>query len=349
MPKPSKKKEASETEEAGDSSVSNYPRHSLDKALRIPKAILEQNAGKDCTDREAIAFAGVGWNGPSRVELSSAIKYGLLRRPSPGKVSLTETARKIVRPQKPSDETEALRAAALNAPVIKDVYQHYRGENLPDAEFLRNALVDKFKIPAEKIAEFLTIFNETLTKSGLIEKHGDKSRLIDISHSADRSVDNKATITKLSKDAAVTEGDSCFVIMPFAAPHGTYYGQIFAKAIEKAGLRSVRADAELFGTGKIIDQIWQGITEAKVLLAELTTRNPNVFYELGLAHALGKPVVLVSGNEQDVPFDLRHIRVIYYDTSDPFWGQKLLDKVAENLLSAIKNPEEALFKNALAS
>lgn len=54
-------------------------------------------------------------------------------------------------------------------------------------------------------------------------------------------------------------------------------------------------------------------------------------------------MVLVSANEQDVPFDLKHIRVIYYDMNDPFWGQKLLTKVAENILSAITNPEEAIF------
>jgi hypothetical protein len=98
-----------------------------------------------------------------------------------------------------------------------------------------------------------------------------------------------------------------------------------------------------------MDQIWSGINAAKVLVAELTSRNPNVFYELGLAHALKKPVVLVSSNAEDVPFDLKHIRVIYYDVMDPFWGQKLIDKVAENIVSAIKNPEEAIFQRALQS
>ena len=78
-----------------------------------------------------------------------------------------------------------------------------------------------------------------------------------------------------------------------------------------------------------MDQIWQGIHAAKILVAELTGRNPNVFYELGLAHALEKPVVLVSSNQDDVPFDVQHIRVIYYDTSDPFWGEKLISKIAE--------------------
>ena len=132
--------------------------------------------------------------------------------------------------------------------------------------------------------------------------------------------------------------------MPFAKPIGDHYQLIFEPAIKKAGLTPVRADNEIFGTGKIIDQVWTGINSAKVLIAELTNRNPNVFYELGLAHALEKPVVLVSSNENDVPFDLQHIRVIYYDTNDPFWGNKLMEKVAENILSAIKNPEEAIFK-----
>src|SRR4030081_3280727 len=117
--------------------------------------------------------------------------------------------------------------------------------------------------------------------------------------------------------------------MPFAIPVGGYFQNIYEPAIQKAGLTAVRADADIFGTGKIIDQIWSGINAAEVLVAELTTKNPNVFYELGLGNPLDKPVVLISSNEEDVPFDLRHIRVIYYDQADPFWGQKLIDKVAD--------------------
>jgi hypothetical protein len=54
---------------------------------------------------------------------------------------------------------------------------------------------------------------------------------------------------------------------------------------------------------------------------------------------------MISANEADVPFDLHHIRIIYYDVTDPFWGNKLIDKVAENIISALKNPEEAISKN----
>jgi hypothetical protein len=186
-----------------------------------------------------------------------------------------------------------------------------------------------------------------LEKAKLIEKHGDKTRVLDVSEEVPHAGQKSARIKKLGQEASVKPGETCFVMQPFAAPHDDYYEKIFKPAIGKTGLEAVRADAEIFGTGKIIDQVWRGINAAKVLVAELTTRNANVFYELGLAHALKKPLVLVSSNESDVPFDLRHIRVIYYDVSDPFWGNKLIDKVAENILSALKNPEEALFKSAV--
>src|SRR6266699_7155529 len=78
-----------------------YPRHSVEKALRIPKAILEQNAGKPCTTEQAAAFLGVGSKGPFGVEIGSATKYGFLERPEKGKIQPTDLARKILRPKTP--------------------------------------------------------------------------------------------------------------------------------------------------------------------------------------------------------------------------------------------------------
>jgi len=321
-----------------------YPRHAVDKALRIPKAILDQNAGRSCTVKEAASFLGLGEAGPFQTEVSSGIKYGFLERPIAGQVQVTERAKQILRPQDADDRLRGIRDAVLSAPVISEVYGHYRGEYIPDAQFFHNALVDTFDVPADKVDEFQDVFLESLASAELVAESDGKHRVLDVSSGHDRTPGNTATFKKLDRAVKVESGESCFVMMPFAAPHGDYYSKIYKPAIEKAGLRPVRADTEIFGTGKIMDQIWSGIHAAKVLVAEMTTRNPNVFYELGLAHALEKPVVLVCGNESDVPFDLKHIRVIYYDTSDPFWGNKLMDKVAENILSAIANPEEAVLK-----
>jgi hypothetical protein len=294
-------------------------------------------------------FGGTSAKGPFAVEISSATKYGFLERLEGGKLQLTDLARRILRPTSTDDELRACREAVLNAPDISDVYKHYRGENIPDDEtFFRNTVIDTYHIPEADFSDFKKIFIESLEKAKLLAKHGDKTRVLDVSEDGAHPEEKSSRIRKLGAEVAVKAGETCFVMQPFAPPHGDYYEKIFKPAIEKTKLQPVRADAEIFGTGKIIDQIWRGIKAAKVLVAELTTRNPNVFYELGIAHALNKPVVLISSNEPDVPFDLHHIRIIYYDVTDPFWGAKLIEKVAENILSALTNPEEAIFKTALA-
>lgn len=255
-------------------------------------------------------------------------------------VSLEDRARQILVPQSETDRLDGLRDAVLNAPDFMEVYNHYRGENLPDDEFFFNALTERFKVPADKVGEFLTVFNESMRAAELIDESGERPKLIDVGRETTDS-DGKPSNPK---KAAVPKGTTCFVMQPFSGPLGGYYESIFRPAIEQAGLDPVRADSDIFGTGKIMDQVWRGIRQAKVLVAELTTKNPNVFYELGIAHALEKPVVLVSSNEEDVPFDLRQIRVILYDKDDPFWGQKLIDKIADNIKSAIIDPEEAIFR-----
>jgi len=324
-----------------------FPKHAVSECIRIPQAILDQNAGKECTDREAAGFAGVGYTGGIGVEISSALKYGLLERPAPKRVKPTDLIRRIVRPQKPNDKIEAMREALLHAPVISDVYKHYRGENLPDdSSFLANTARDSFNVPPDRLTDFVRVFVQTLKDADLLEDVEGKKRVKDITHKAEAngtaSLITEDHLKKVSRGVSVQASEICFVMMPFANPLGGYYASIYEPAIKKAGLTPVRADADIYGTGKIIEQIWAGINSARVLLAELTGRNTNVLYELGLAHALRKPVVLVCSNEADVPFDVRHVRVIYYELTDPFWGEKLIAKVAENIISALKNPKEAI-------
>lgn len=298
-----------------------YPKQPISKILRLPQAIIDQNAGKECTPKETAQYLGIGLTGPFHVEISSAKKYGLLESTGTSKIKPTELAKKILRPQSHDDELNGIREAVINAPVIGDVYKHYRGENLPDHKFFENTLIDTFNIPKDKVDEFTNVFTESLTYAKLFEKIGNKTRVLDVSSQNlnDTFSEGKVETKKgSSKTSTISAGDSCFVMMPFAPPLGDYYSQIFEPAINKAGLAAIRADNDIFGTGKIIDQIWTGINQAKVLIAELTLRNPNVYYELGIAHALKKPVVLVCSNEEDVPFDLKHIRVIYYNIYDPF-------------------------------
>ena len=106
----------------------------------------------------------------------------------------------------------------------------------------------------------------------------------------------------------------CFVLMPFRPKFASPY-DIIRQAVESAGFSARRAD-EIFETRSIIQIIYEQIGRAELIVADLTDRNPNVFYELGYAHALGKSTVLVTQEVNDVPFDLRHRQYILYDPSD---------------------------------
>lgn len=334
------KKKAASRNAAVTAQQAKFPRHSVEKSLRVAKAIFDQNAGKPTSTADAAKYTTGGKpGGPFAVEVSSGKKYGFLKSDG-GKLLPQDRARKVLFPQSATDHVTGLREAVLNAPDLGEVYTHYRGENLPDDEFFTNALRDTFKIPADKVPEFVGVFYESMRSAQLLDESGERPRLIDVG----RDAALQPVAVPGPKRSEVADGTTCFVMQPFGGHLGTYYEALFKPAIEKAGLTPMRADDDIFATGKIMDQIWRGIHQATVLVAELTSKNPNVFYELGLAHALRKPVVLVSSNEDDVPFDLRHIRVIVYDQTDPFWGQKLIDKVADNIKSALTDPEEATFK-----
>jgi len=68
--------------------------------------------------------------------------------------------------------------------------------------------------------------------------------------------------------------------------------------------------------GDIMDQVWQDIRRSEVILADLTTLNPNVFYEMGLAHALGKTIIMIKQKELvTLPFDLRRYKCFDYDVT----------------------------------
>jgi hypothetical protein len=149
---------------------------------------------------------------------------------------------------------------------------------------------------------------------------------------------------KASKPGKASGGgarDVCFVIMPFGGWLDDYYEEIYKPAIASAHLEVHRAD-DLFRPSTIVNDIWSYTKRAKLLLADLTGRNPNVFYELGLAHALGKPAILIAESMDEVPFDLRALRVIIYDKNAPDWGSILNEKIASSIKEVLASPVAAV-------
>jgi len=130
--------------------------------------------------------------------------------------------------------------------------------------------------------------------------------------------------------------------MPFTEEWSAdYYSEIYCPAIEKAGMTPYRAD-DLFAPNNVVEDIWNFTKKAKVIIADLTGKNPNVFYELGLAHAIAKPVILVTDSEEDIPYDLRAIRILKYDKNKQNWGEELKKSITQSIKEIAENPENAI-------
>src|ERR1017187_7776210 len=99
----------------------------------------------------------------------------------------------------------------------------------------------------------------------------------------------------------------CFVLTPFAERFQPIYDDHIRTTVERTGLRCERAD-DIRGPTLITWDIWERVNRARFLIAELTDQNSNVFYELGLAHAISKDVILLTQSMDFVPFDLKALR-----------------------------------------
>lgn len=132
-------------------------------------------------------------------------------------------------------------------------------------------------------------------------------------------------IIQENKGVNIVDG-ICFVLMPFKPDLDELYEKVIRAAVTKTKiLRCIRAD-EIYGPRPIIIDIWRSIRESSIIIADLTGRNPNVLYELGLAHAIQKPVILLSQNIDDIPFDLKHLRIVIYSNTD-IGRKKLLEQL----------------------
>ncbi|MDC6389215.1 hypothetical protein PP182_11025 [Maribacter sp. PR1] len=118
----------------------------------------------------------------------------------------------------------------------------------------------------------------------------------------------------------------CFVLMPFTDDFDDIYQLGIKQSCIDAGAYCERVDEQIF-TESIMERVYNQISKADFIVADMTDRNPNVFYEVGYAHALGKRTILITQNVEDIPFDLKHYPHIVY-------GKKI-GKLKEDLTARI--------------
>ena len=135
------------------------------------------------------------------------------------------------------------------------------------------------------------------------------------------SLSDVALLSRHGKGVAVTpvfgrprppgEKIDVFVLMPFNPEMVAVYTDHVRPLGEELGVAIRRAD-DIFSPIPFMEKVWNGIWAAQLILADCTQKNPNVFYEIGIAHTVGKKIVLITQSQDDIPSDLKHFDYLIY-------------------------------------
>lgn len=155
----------------------------------------------------------------------------------------------------------------------------------------------------------------------------------------------------MSEESMNNEKEKCFVIMPISDqgdyPKGHFekvYEQIFVPAIEATGYDAFRVDEDNMCT-PIVEKIFKAIQECPMALCDLSNRNPNVLYELGIRQAYDKPVVLVKDEKTERIFDVSGINTISYMSTRLY--EEVLDarkRISDAIISMKEGKQNSIIK-----
>jgi hypothetical protein len=123
-----------------------------------------------------------------------------------------------------------------------------------------------------------------------------------------------------------------FVVMQFSSPYNEVYSEVIKSICDEEHIDVTRIDEEA-GPGMIIQDITRAIREAKVVIADISPVNANVFYEVGFAHALNKPTILLAEKGTKLPFDVSPFRTLFYENS--IGGKRIFEEGLRKHLRAV--------------
>lgn len=132
------------------------------------------------------------------------------------------------------------------------------------------------------------------------------------------------------------ETPTAFIIMQFSEPYDSLYSDVIAPVCEEFRVKACRAD-EIAAPGLIIDDVIRQIQDARFVIAEISPPNPNVFFEVGYAHAIQKPTILVAEKPNQLPFDVSGFRTLFYENS--ISGKAKIEDTLRKYVDGIMNPQ----------
>lgn len=341
-----------------------FPACSFSEAMELAESILEFGSGQPV--RRLSLFDHLGKSpesGPSRQLITNSNKYGLIQGSYAAEhLQLTPDGAKAVDDEINARERQKARIklAIDDIPIFKGLYDKFSGNKLP----ARSALMDAAKeleVPEDLAEEAVDTFVINLRDLGLLQTLSGAERIVTIDHLLDQlpakseavaSVPGKPIQRPSSQLVTLEDADyrsTCFYIAPIGADDSEdrkhsdlFLGSIIEPALEQFNLKVVRADA-IDKPGVITRQIIDYLLRAKLVVADLSFHNPNVFYELAIRHAARLPVVQLIRSRDRIPFDLHQVRTIKIDTTDIYSLVPRIDtyraEVANQVRRALDDPD----------
>lgn len=316
-----------------------FPQYTLEDALGIAKAIKEHNAGNPWDVEQVAKALNYSYKSTAFYYWTTASRdYGLTTGTSKSqKIELTSLGRKLVYPEDKTEEHLALVEAFLNIDIFKKVQDYYH-DQLPEKVYLFNTLQETFKLDPIYHEEFLDIYTRGLE---FLNKRGVEPL------SSNANGKETSGLTVKSETPESHNNKEVFVIMPFSEKTGKYpegffsevFNSLIVPAAAEAGYTAVTANKS--GSDIIQKTIVSSIFNADIILADLTEHNPNVLFELGLAIAFKKNVVIIRAKGTAAIFDIDNaMRVLDYNSN--LWKSTLemdVEKLSKHILSAVDNVE----------
>lgn len=343
-----------------------FPAATFEDALELAREIYTAGGGQPV--RRVTLFDQLGKSpdsGKSRQLVTNSTKYGLsLGSYSAEFLELTDDGLAAVSDEaSPARQLRArFRCAVANIDVFSKLYESYLNNRLPS----QAVLIDKARelgVPEGDALECVETFIVNTKFIGILRSVGGAERLLGV----DAVIDDYLPKSDASQGSGVVApdvrsgslavthpeaqpgdtdsagyDDACFYISPIGDEHSEarrhadlFMGALVEPALNEFGLRLVRAD-QIGDAGMITGQIINHIVHSKLVIADLSFHNPNVFYELALRHAVRRPIVQISRLADRLPFDIGQIRTVVVDTTDIYSLVPQLDSLRAQIGAQIR-------------
>jgi hypothetical protein len=346
-----------------------FPAVPFEEALNFAQELFSVGSGRPV--RRLTLFDHLGKapeSGPSRMLITNASRYGLISGSyTAEQLELTDDGLKAVDEGVSRREQARVRVrlAIEQVEPFKQLYERFKNSRLPARAVLIDALKD-LSVPADFLEEGVDTFIVNLRFVGLLQTLSGADRITTVDHLLDSvPVTNRASPSRnlsappsesvpnrserhdlITQDHAHFQ-TTCFYITPIGEDGSDhrkhsdlFLGNIVEPALGTFGLRVIRADG-IDKPGMITRQVIEYILRSRLVIADLSFHNPNVFYELALRHATRLPIVQIIRAGEVVPFDIHQMRTIIIDNRDIYSLVPKIETYRSEIASQVRRALEA--------